>query len=155
MTPSTNSPPSKWQNAVAEALYEAGETETRQQGFALAKNLWAEARLACLPGAEAVVAYLKDLQERCDVQDAKWLAEDVINQEGIWRRGYENEWNKLVCGECDFEGPDDPLHTVLRDSKGLNPKEAAMKDFEAVFTLEQRERYRLLSRRLPWVDLKE
>ena len=121
----------------------------------MAKNLWAEARLACLPGAEAVVVYLKDLQDRFDTQDVKWLAEGVISQEGIWRRAYENEWNKLVCGECDFEGPDDPLHTVWLDNKGLEPKQAAMKDFEAVFTLEQRERYPLLSRRLPWVDLKE
>jgi hypothetical protein len=155
MTQSTNPPPSEWQNNVAKALYEAGETQTRQQGFALAKNLWADARLACLPGAEAVVAYLKDLQERSDTQHVKWLTEGVINEKGVWRRAYENEWNKLVCGECDFESPDDPLHTVWLDNKGLEPMEAAMKDFEAVFTVEQRERYRLLSQRMPRVELKE
>ena len=153
MTPSTTRPPLEWQNAVARALYDAGETDSREQGFVWANDLWAEARLACLPGAEAVVVYLKDLQDRFDTQDVKWLAEGVISQEGIWRRAYENGWNKLVCGECDFEGPDDPLHAIWLEHKGLNPKEAAMRDFEKIFTPEQRERYRLLTQRPPWDEL--
>lgn len=153
MTPSKTLSPLEWQNDVARAFYEAGETDSREQGFVCANDLLADARLACLPGADAVVAYLKDMQERCDAVDAILLAEGVMSLEGIWRRDYEAAWSQLVCGECDFEGPDDPLHAIWLEHKGLNPKEAAMRDFEEIFTPEQRERYRLLTQRPPWDEL--
>ena len=155
MTPSTTLAPLEWQDDVARALYELGETNSRELGRVWANSLWADARLACLPGADAVAAYLKDMHDRCDALDATLIAEGVNGEQILWRRAYEHEWSKLVHGECDFEGPDDPLHTIWLEHKGLDPMDAARKDFEEVFTPTQRERYRLLTQRLPWDELKE
>jgi hypothetical protein len=154
MTQSATLPPLEWQNEVGRALYEAGEADRRKLALAATNGLWADARLACLPGSDAVVPYLKAMQERCDALDASLIADGVLGQEGLWRRAYEHEWSKLVHGECDFEGPDDPLHTIWLEHQRLDPKDAARQDFEAVFTLEQRKRYRSLSHRLPWEALK-
>ena len=113
----------------------------------LAQRIWKEPRLAQMTGEEAVETWLREWQE---ARDRKFRPQKPVE---AWMDAYEREWAPLCAGESDFEGPYVETYDLWLRHKDSDPKLVAMQRFIEVYTPEQREHYRQMNQKKPWIDL--
>ena len=142
-------PPVDWLNTVGKPFFDAWDYD-QEAALTLARRIWEEPRFAQMKGEEAVKAYLQEVQEKRDR-----LYGGPRKPIDAWVEAYKNEWATHCAGEYDLESLTIETYDLWDKHYQTNPKVVAMQRFIEVYTPAERERYRQLTQKNPWIDLTE
>ena len=142
-------PPIEWLNAVGRSFYKERDCPTQEYALDEARWLWSKPRFAKMEGDEAYEINFRERQKAKYAMRAHPLKTPAI----LWVEAYQEEWELLCAGECDFEGPCEESYDLWHKHQDSDPTIVATQRFMEVCTPEQREEYRQMTEKEPWIDL--